>query len=396
MEETLPKTILIVDDEPQVLRSLKWELEIVPLDEPLHVVTYDTTRAALEFLEESSREVFLLIADLRMPAPNLSGSDLLLKVHERYPEIILIMLTAYSDIPEIQKAITADIQALLFKPWTAGMLLAEIIKARRVFRMRHENRELQERLRRQLEYAGEFQRNIMLSPKLSDPNLTIELRYEPNGAYTCGGDYYDAVKIASDQLLFFFGDVSGHGIRPAFITAMIKVILTELVFEKRMTVPKELLEELNRRLCMALERVHDFFVTFKIFLIESDKHLLTLANAGHLPLFLLRGGQCTTFQSEGAALGFKRDMEFDQLSMELMPEDLLILFTDGLIERPQTEKRMSNEAVCKLIRPLGGELSGIADAVFDRLSADRSRDARIEDDITVAALRYRPAATAGR
>ena len=376
--------ILLVDDEPQILKALKQELEILPLDAPLSIVTCETTSSALEFLKENSERVFLLIADLRMPFPNLSGSDLLLQVHELYPQIILIMLTAYSDLPEIQKAITAEIQSLLFKPWDSNMLLAEIIKSRRLYHLDRENRLLQEKIRQQLEYAGEFQRKMLSSPLFETDDLHLELKYAPMPEYRCGGDYHDFFRLGPDKYIVAVGDVAGHGIKPAFITAMLKVLATTLVREHRNITASGFLTLMNKRLCRVLDSITDIVVTFSVLLIEPKIKKLHLANAGHLPTFLLRDGENRVLQVGGTALGFLPDLHYEETQIEIQKNDRLLLFTDGLIDLAEKQQYLDDDLILSILDSLP-ESEDLTGSIYERFKKFH-RDGIYNDDVTVIAV----------
>ena len=120
------KKIMLVDDEASILNSLKRELYDWCLEKEIEIIKFTNPLEALESLEVE-KEVFLVISDLRMP--EMLGSDLLLNIQAKYPDIITILLTGYSEIDEIMKAVKAGIFAYILKPWDEKYLLTEIGKA---------------------------------------------------------------------------------------------------------------------------------------------------------------------------------------------------------------------------------------------------------------------------
>ena len=378
--------IVIVDDEPQVLRSLKWELEIAPLDDPLNIETFDNTNDAIQFIEKNSDDIFLLIADLRMPAPNLTGSDLLMYIHKKFPEIILILLTAYSDLSEIQKAITAEIQALIFKPWTSSLMLAEIVKAKRLYRIKKENLKLQNRIRQQLEYAGEFQRKILQPVQTRPDGIKLELKYEPHSDYHCGGDYYDFIQIADKKELFIIGDVAGHGITPAFITAMLKVITMAIVSEKQEITASGFLSEVNSRLCSTLENVDNIIVTFSVALIDKKKMSFSLSSAGQLPPYIIRGKECIKLNSLDPAMGFDCAILYSEEEIALNFADRIIFFTDGLIESAD-ERRLIPDLEIEAAIKESILKEKPAEFIFNKLREYHTQS-KFSDDVTVAVIEF--------
>ncbi|HEY9279663.1 MAG TPA: HD domain-containing phosphohydrolase [Eoetvoesiella sp.] len=108
-------TLLLVDDDKNITNSLQRALRGKPYD----VLTAQNGDAALQILENKS--VDLVISDGRMPG--MDGATLLAEVQRRWPDIIRIMLTGYSDISATIKAINEGrIYRYLSKPWNDAEL----------------------------------------------------------------------------------------------------------------------------------------------------------------------------------------------------------------------------------------------------------------------------------
>lgn len=107
--------ILLVDDEENILRSLKREL----LDIPYGLLTASSANAALELMHTHS--VAVIITDQRMPGA--SGTELLAIVREKYPDTVRILLTAFTDMQDIIDAINkSGIYKFIQKPWESCAL----------------------------------------------------------------------------------------------------------------------------------------------------------------------------------------------------------------------------------------------------------------------------------
>jgi DNA-binding NtrC family response regulator len=122
-------TILFVDDEENVIRSIKRSL----IDKPLTVFATTDPFWALEIIK--SNNICVLVTDLKMP--KLSGLDLIREVDKNYPEIVKIVLTAYYQVPTILSAIqSGQVFSYLTKPWKfEEEFLPTIVKA---FKYYHE------------------------------------------------------------------------------------------------------------------------------------------------------------------------------------------------------------------------------------------------------------------
>ncbi len=116
------RTILFVDDEPNILKSLQ---RLLRQDE-MNVLCASTGVEALEILGKTPAQVF--VTDQRMP--EMSGVDLLSAVRERHPEIIRMMLTGFTEIKIAVEAINqGEIYRLITKPWNDDELRATIRQA---------------------------------------------------------------------------------------------------------------------------------------------------------------------------------------------------------------------------------------------------------------------------
>ncbi|WP_372599215.1 response regulator, partial [Amphritea sp.] len=91
---TMQNTLLVIDDEKAILRSLRRTLHHAGYK----VVTAESGTEALQILEDN-RHIRVVISDYRMP--NMTGGELLTKIKQRFSDVIGIMLTGYADIESV-------------------------------------------------------------------------------------------------------------------------------------------------------------------------------------------------------------------------------------------------------------------------------------------------------
>lgn len=104
------RTVLFVDDEEKVLRSLKRGV----LDEPYNSLFANSGKEALELIERN--EVHVLVTDMRMP--EMTGLELLKQVKQTHPHIVRIVLSGYTHITTLLTAINqGNIYKFITKPW---------------------------------------------------------------------------------------------------------------------------------------------------------------------------------------------------------------------------------------------------------------------------------------
>jgi CheY-like chemotaxis protein len=122
--------ILCVDDERVVLQSLKTQLKHAFKDDYLYEVAEDADEA-LEVISEFNEEeidIILIVSDWLMPG--MKGDELLIRIHEQFPNIIKIMLTGQADKLAVERAIEqANLHCCLHKPWSEEELIETIKSA---------------------------------------------------------------------------------------------------------------------------------------------------------------------------------------------------------------------------------------------------------------------------
>jgi DNA-binding NtrC family response regulator len=118
----MQKSLLIVDDEPQMLRALKRFF----VDEGYQTFTAENGNDALKILSQSAIQV--VISDNQMPG--MTGSELLRHIKKDYPKIIRIILSAQADFEAIKEAINeGSIYKFISKPWNDDFLRQSVRQA---------------------------------------------------------------------------------------------------------------------------------------------------------------------------------------------------------------------------------------------------------------------------
>jgi CheY-like chemotaxis protein len=116
------KTLLLVDDEPNILASLKRLLR----RDGYHILTANSGAEGLELLK--SNHVDVIVSDQRMP--QMMGTEFLKQVKQTYPDTVRLVLSGYTDLQSITDAINEGaIYKFLTKPWEDEQLLRTIKEA---------------------------------------------------------------------------------------------------------------------------------------------------------------------------------------------------------------------------------------------------------------------------
>ncbi len=134
------QTLLIVDDESNVLRSLKRLL----FETDYRVLTAESGDEGLKMFENES-SIQLVVSDYRMPEMN--GVEFLKRVKELHPDTIRIILSGYADVIAIVEAINdGQVYKFISKPWNDQDLLTTVMRAFEQYSLVQENRHLNEEL----------------------------------------------------------------------------------------------------------------------------------------------------------------------------------------------------------------------------------------------------------
>ena len=173
----------------------------------------------------------------------------------------------------------------------------------------------------------------LLPERLPDlPGIAIAARYLPGGAGAdVGGDWYDAIALPSGELGIAMGDVVGHGIGAASLMGQLRNALRAYALDS--DGPGEVVRRIDR-LMHQLEAGR--MATLLYMTVAPDWSLLRYVSAGHLPAVVLDPDGTTRLLEGGRAmpLGVMPQETFDEGEARLEPGSTLILYTDGLVERP--------------------------------------------------------------
>ncbi len=183
----------------------------------------------------------------------------------------------------------------------------------------------------ELEVAREIQ--LSLLPHQTAPVSGFEMTAFSDAAKSVGGDYYDFIPLADGSALVVIGDVSGKGISAALY--MVKVQTMLQMHAKETGEPCALLDRLNEQLYRSFKR--NYFLTLALLRLHPDG-ATEFCRAGHTPTLFYDNEKkhCEWLEPRGLAIGLENTGHFHK-SLEvskrpLKPGDVMLLFTDGVIE----------------------------------------------------------------
>ena len=248
--------------------------------------------------------------------------------------------------------------------------------------------EANDRIHRDLMAASDTQ------PDSTFLDLPHDARYELAGRctsrYELGGDLCEVFALSGDRTAVFVGDASGNSIPAAMIMSAVRgAIRTQAADVIAMTDSgaTELVSRLNRALC-GITSSHQFMsLCYGIY--DAARRTFTYSNAGHPVPLLIRGKQVQMLESHGLLLGVVAEAEYQSGVVQLLPGDLLVLYSDGITEALSSAQELFKwEGIYATARELQDESAEkVLEAIWRRV--DEHQEGAGGDDRTLLVLKVR-------
>ena len=256
-------------------------------------------------------------------------------------------------------------------------------------RLIEESRERQ-RLQAELEIAREVQARLF--PRELPRLKSLDVLGVCRPAQEVSGDFFDYVELSPTRLALAFGDVSGKGISAALVMAsMHSIVRTQLSLLSRgngeLTLSTaELVARANQQLYAATAA--DKFATLFFGCYDEQESALVYTNAGHLPPFLIRGGEVRLLDVSGLVAGAFPDAQYESSKIELKAGDLFVAYTDGVTEPENAyEEEFGEQRLIEaLLRHADRPIDEIIQAVMQEV-IEWTGETTLQDDMTMLVAR---------
>lgn len=225
--------------------------------------------------------------------------------------------------------------------------------------------------------AAALRRIVLTERPPTPPGYAIAQRFQPSGDDALGGDWYDITALPDGRVVFMVGDVAGHGIAVAAITAQIRHALRAYLVDEGGAAAA--LRRLGSLIATLLPGELATVIAVEL---DADTGTVRVCRAGHLPVLHLGGDGARFVEgTRGPALGVHlgSTTDFNEVTLRLEPGDCLALYTDGLVEERGTRLELSLER----LRARAAEIGPDIEALCDRLLAQAPVT---KDDVTMLVL----------
>jgi serine phosphatase RsbU (regulator of sigma subunit) len=241
-------------------------------------------------------------------------------------------------------------------------------------------------------YAKRIQTALIPSLELFSDKLEHFVLYKPLAIVS--GDFYWVSSKDNTQIIIS-ADCTGHGVPGAFMSMLGVTLLNEIVNEKQILMPDQIIGNLREGIIKSLKQVLDEDTVkdgmdISVCVVDFNENILWFSGANN-PLYLVRGGELIHYRPDKmpAAIHYKMQ-PFTLHRIELLKGDAFYIFSDGFSDQfggPNEKKFMSAHLKEKLVEISAEPMlrqAEILDSVFEQWRGDNPQ----VDDVTLIGMRY--------
>jgi PAS domain S-box-containing protein len=233
--------------------------------------------------------------------------------------------------------------------------------------------------------AETLQRSLLPERLPQMPGLSVAARYLPAATEAeVGGDWYDVLPIPGGGIGLVMGDVAGKGLAAASMVGRLRSALRAYALEGH--APARVVGQLNRLIWAEADESQ--MATLIYVVVDPSAGEVRWVNAGHLPPLLVVGEHMPHYLEGGSSvpLGVLPFPDFEEVSVRMDPSSTVVLYTDGLVERPGENIDAGMGRLVGVVRDAPPEPEQLCDHVLSELVPDGGA----LDDVALLTLRAVP------
>ena len=329
----MAETILIVDDDLDILELLKMNLE----PEGYNVRTANDGESAVQTACANPPDLILL--DVMMP--HKDGFQVIeeLKNIKDTKNVPVILVTARGQTEDKVLGLDTGADDYITKPFDLREVTARVEAVLgRTRPIKYINplmnamgdkfsEEGLQQLAGHLQAAAAIQKKLLpeQAPRLEGFDIAILLQ----SSTSVSGDFYDFIPLSETQIGLVLGDVKGNGIPAALLMVMIRTALRLLCYEE--DTPASILKRINDLVVRDTEA--DLFATMVYGILDIANATFTYSNGGHCyPFHWKTTNEMGVLKTQGMLIGAFEEATFSSDISSLSPGDVLVFYTDGITE----------------------------------------------------------------
>lgn len=334
--------ILVIDDDPIVLESLKRLLQ-------KRGYRVATATDAISGVQKSVRLVpSVIICDWLLPG-DIDGLDICRRTKQdpQLSTTAFLMMTSHSDIANRVEAIEAGADDLLIKPVDTAELAARVKSGMRLHQLTQDLKNQTRRLEAELAEASAYVASLLPKDTPRDATNCVSISSCFIASQALGGDCFDHYWLDPDYLVMYLLDVSGHGLGAALLsTSVLNVLRSQSLPGVNFYRPETVLRGLNEAFQMGDQNDKYFTIWYGVY--NRTTRQLVYASAGHPPAVLLSPpvaraspqslsvsdnlGTLTQLRTPGMPIGMMPNSQYKWERCTVIDRSRLYIFSDGVYE----------------------------------------------------------------
>ncbi|MCK4906840.1 MAG: substrate-binding domain-containing protein [Spirochaetes bacterium] len=376
--------IMVIDDNPEMRKFIGFILK------KKYRIQYASD--GKEGLKKAKKTLpDLILSDVMMP--NMNGYQLckIVKSDPILKHTPIILLTAKANILQKIEGLEYGSDDYITKPFNAKELIARINNLLHNKKNENELAMKQMIIDEDFQEASSVQKTILTSKDFYTKinKLDIDIRYLPMNKKV-SGDYYNVSVLKKGIASFMISDVSGHGAQAAMTTMQIDILNKES-FKNRE--PHERMDYINRK--FADELISKNF--FTSFILDIYKDRIIYSSAAHPSQYLIKknSSRIIPLKTKGRIIGIFKDMEFTSAEKKIEKGDIIILFTDGIVESLNPlNVDFEDDILVKLLEDhmkknkAAITMNQLNDFILNKIKSTELPESNI-DDITIISIRIK-------
>lgn len=382
-----PPTILVIDDEVALLRSITAYLE----DSGFVAKSADNGKEGLEIFNNCKPAVVL--TDLHMPV--LGGLEVLNTITKESPDTPVIVISGAGEFNDAIEALRLGAWDFITKPIVDLQVLEHAIRqALDRKNLVDQNKAFADKIAHNLKILEEDQaagRKVQLSLLPTDDlhitDYDFQFRIIPS--LQLSGDFVEYFLINNDMVGVYVADVSGHGASSAFITILLKGMIAKYTMQYHAKQDDTILNPAKLMSAVSSEFFHaklGKYLTLIYGVLNIKTGNFDYGIGGHYPNPILydADGKTTMLQGSGFPIGIMATTEYESTNITLNPGDRIVMFTDGVMELFMPGKNLTEkeEGLMTAVKNSKGDISSLLRAC----SITTTTNIAQPDDITILVI----------
>jgi sigma-B regulation protein RsbU (phosphoserine phosphatase) len=238
----------------------------------------------------------------------------------------------------------------------------------------------QKALELDLTFASKIQRNLLPQNNIQFSGWEFSYYYNPAGPVS--GDFCDIIKMPDGCLFFILGDVSGKGVAASLMMTHLHASIRSLLSFGLSVC--EMVEKTNRLFSEStMDSNYATMVLGKVY--PSGE--IEICNAGHNPPLILSSGKLKQINATGIPIGLFYETKYSINKYELLKDDSILLYTDGLTEASSDGTEYGEERVKTLFVKDGRQSANLLIDSFLKDNAEFVKNSSPADDLTIMVIK---------